>query len=182
MDKNATGLRPSDEAKPASLEYGRRQGEAMQSALHRMIRDIADDGAVRPADDYLVSYAVEKAEGLWVPRDGELHWQEPEAENLHLEVAVCDAADGRFLPGLEVIATLLAPDGQQVGTHRQPFLWHPWLHHYGRNWQVPGDGNYTLKVRIEPPPYARHDRINGNRFTRPVEVTFEDVAVKTGRG
>jgi hypothetical protein len=76
---------------------------------------------------------------------------------------------------------LIEADGQAIGTHRQPFLWHPWLYHYGRNWEVPGDGSYRLRVRIEPPEFPRHDKINGRRYAEPVEVEFENVRVETGR-
>jgi Fe2+ transport protein len=82
---------------------------------------------------------------------------------------------------LMVRATLIDADGNEVGTHRQPFLWRPWLYHYGRNRTVPGDGDYTLRVRVEPPEFPRHDKTNGRRFVEPVEVEFRDVAIKTGR-
>ncbi len=113
---------------------------------------------------------------------GELRWIEPKDENLHVEVVVRDAADGRFVPGLEVRATLVAAGGSEVGTYVQPFLWHPMLHHYGRNWKVPGDGRYELTVRVDPATFMRHDGENGRRFTDAVEVTFPDVEVKTGKG
>lgn len=145
-----------------------------------MIRHEAH-GAQKPAGDYLVAYAVEKAEGLYIFRDGELHWQEPQNENAHLEVAVRDGADGRFIPGLTVYATLINREGTKVGTHRQAFYWHPWLYHYGRNWQVPGDGEYTLRIRIEAPEFPRHDKINGKRFATPVQVEFNNVTIKTGQ-
>jgi uncharacterized protein involved in high-affinity Fe2+ transport len=114
-------------------------------------------------------------------RDGQLEWHEPADENAHVEVVVRDAADGRFIPGLTVYTTLLDSSGQAIGTHQQPFLWHPWLYHYGRNWRVPGDGSYTLRVRIEPPDFMRHDKINGNRFIEPIEVEFRDVTIRTGQ-
>ena len=94
---------------------------------------------------------------------------------------VRDGADGRFVPGLSVSATLIDADGNEVGTHEQPFLWHPWLYHYGRNWKVPGDGMYTLRVRVEPPTYARHDKKNGVRYREPVEVEFRGVKIETGQ-
>lgn len=112
---------------------------------------------------------------------GQLHWQEPEQENAHLEVCVRDAADGRFIPGLDVYATLLDSSGNEVGTHQQPFLWHPWLFHYGRNWILPGDGTYTLRVRFDPPNFGRHDKTNGQRYTQPVEVEFRDIQIETGQ-
>lgn len=171
----------SDEASSEQLEMARRQGEAYGEALELMTGKVAHDGGQRRAGDYLVGYAVEEAEGMYRPAAGELAWQEPENENLHLEIAVRDAGDGRFVPGLTVHATLITADGDVVGTHRQPLLWHPMIYHYGRNWHVPGDGRYRLRVRIDPPPFMRHDRINGRRFAEPVEVQFDDVRVRTGR-
>jgi len=56
------------------------------------------------------------------------------------------------------------------------------LYDYGRNWQVPSDGLYTLLVRVEPPRFMRHDEINGRRFLEPADVTFEDVKIETGSG
>ena len=90
----------------------------------------------------------------------------PSDENLHVEIAVLDASDERFVPGLKVTGTLIDPDGNEVGTHEHELLWHPMIYHYGRNWRVPADGEYTLKVHIDPPTFMRHDEVNGCRFTR----------------
>lgn len=174
-------MQSSDEANQKQLEMARAQGDALQRALEHMTQQEAHDGAEKRAGDYLVGYAVEEAEGMYHLRDGALEWQEPQEENVHLEVSVRDAADGRFIPGLAVHATLVDEQGREVGTHRQPFLWHPWLYHYGRNWRVPGDGTYTLRVRIDVPDFPRHDKVNGRRYAEPVEVTFTDVAIKTGQ-
>jgi hypothetical protein len=173
-------MKPSDEATREGLRLAREQGEAFQRTVQYMTHTVAH-GAEQQAGDYLIGYAIEEAEGLYEPRDGSLHWQEPTDENLHVEVAVMDATDRRFIPGLTVHATLIDDQGREVGSHRQPFLWHPWLYHYGRNWRVPGNGTYTLRVRVEPPTFARHDKTNGRRYTDPVEIEFRDVAVKTGR-
>ena len=70
---------------------------------------------------------------------------------------------------------------KQIGSHEQPFLWHPWLYHYGRNWHVPGDGNYKLAVQVEPPTFMRHDKKNGKRYAEPVEVIFPKVKIETGQ-
>ncbi|NIR39994.1 MAG: hypothetical protein GWN07_29510 [Actinobacteria bacterium] len=174
-------MEPSDEATDAALKLARDQGDAMERALKHMTEEEATDGGEQHAGDYRVGYAVEKAEGLYHMRDGHLRWEEPTDENVHVEVSVRDAADGRFIPGLTVHATLIDPDGQEVGTHTQPFLWHPWLYHYGRNWRVPGDGAYTLRVRVDAPTFHRHDRINGDRYADPVEVEFRGVRIVTGQ-
>lgn len=175
MDPNTS------EASKEQLALARAQGEAYGRALEYMVRSVADTGGSTESGDYRIGYAVEKAEGMYEWSDGELVWQEPGDTNLHVEVAVCDRSDGRFIPAVKVLVTLTASDGTTVGTHEQPLLWHPMLYHYGRNWKVPGDGDYTLTVRVEPPTFMRHDETNGQRFQEPVEVTFENVSVSTGQ-
>jgi Fe2+ transport protein len=173
-------LEPSDEATIKGLRFAQEQGDVYQQALDYMTNEVAQ-GTKKHAGDYLVGYAVEEAEGMYRLHDGQLQWEEPSEENIHVEVAVCDGADGRFIPGLTVYVTILNNSGKEIGTHQQPFLWHPMLYHYGRNWQVPGDGEYTLRVRIEIPDFPRHDKTNGKRYTQPVEVEFAHVQIKTGQ-
>lgn len=175
-------LQPSDEVNAEGLALGRQQGEAFGRALRHMVEDVAHDGGQKPAGDYIVGYAVEEAEGMYQLVDGELKWQEPDEENLHLEIAVRDRDDGRIVPGLDVVATLTTADGQTVGTHAMPFLWHPSLYHYGRNWKVPGSGAYRLEVRIAPATFPRHDKTNGKRYGEEVIVEFDRIDVKTGQG
>ena len=174
-------MESSDEAKANMLRMARKQGDALKEAAEFMMKEEADDGGEAHAGDYLVGYAVESAEGMYHLSNGKLEWQDPTSENCHIEVAVRDAADGRFIPGLKVRLTVLDAQGNEVGTHEQPFLWHPWLYHYGRNWKVPGDGSYTFRVHIEPPTFGRHDRKNGLRFAEPVEVEFTGVQIETGQ-
>jgi hypothetical protein len=100
---------------------------------------------------------------------------------VHVEVSVRDASDGRFVPGVRVFATLIDPDGNEVGTHERPLIWHPIIYHYGRNCVVSSDGEYTLRVRVEPPTFMRHDEVNGRRLTEPVEVKLTGVKVERGQ-
>jgi len=172
----------SEEADARGLELGRRQGEALGETIRHMIGDIAQRGAEVRSGEYLVGYAVEKAEGVYVARGGKLQWEEPGEENLHIEAWVRDAADGRFLPGLKLRVSVTAEDGREIGTHEHPLLWHPYLYHYGRNWKLPADGRYRLKISFEAPGFPRHDRKNGKRFTSGCEVVFDDVKVETGKG
>ena len=170
----------SKESDPKQLAMARTQGHAFNQAVQEITRHVAH-GAEKRAGDYLIGYAVEDAEGLYFLRDGILEWEEPQQANAHVEVVVRDGADGRFIPGLTVRATLLDASGNELGSDVLPFLWHPWLYHYGRNWMLPGDGEYTLRVRVEVPDFPRHDRDNGKRFTEPVEVEFRGVRIKTGQ-
>lgn len=181
-DQEAPPMDPNtDEATAKQLDLAREQGEAYGRALTHMATGVAHDGGEQEADPYRIGYAIEKAEGMYARVDSALAWQEPGDDNLHVEVAVRDASDGRFVPGVRVLATLISPDGGEVGTHEQPLVWHPMIYHYGRNWTVPADGEYTLRVRVEPPSFMRHDKVNGRRFTEPVEVEFTGVQVKRGQ-
>lgn len=171
----------SDESTMDQLRLARAQGEAFGSAVKMMTSKEAQ-GAEAEAGDMLIGWAVEHAEGMYHWMNGELVWQNPaEDENAHIEIVVRDRHDGRFVPGLTVTVSVLDPNGNQVGTHEQPFLWHPWLYHYGRNWSVPGDGSYKLAVLVEPPTFMRHDKENGKRYDRPVEVEFDNVRIETGQ-
>jgi len=173
---------PSDEADRRQLELAREEGNAYHRSLDYMVQEIAHTGAKKAAGDYVVGIAQEEAEGLYRPNgDGELVWEEPGENNCHLEVSVSDADDHRFIPGLDVEATLVAEDGETVGPFTAPFLWHPGLYHYGTNIKVPGDGTYDVKVKIAPPRFARHDKTNGKRYADPVEVEFPEVDIETGR-
>lgn len=175
-------LQPSDEVDERHLELAREAGDLYRQAAEYMIEDVADAGAMREVSDYLVGFAQEEAEGMHRPTGDGLAWEEPdEGENCHLEVIVASAADGRFLPGMAVHATLAAADGTEVGPTEVPFVWHPGLSHYGRNLELPGDGTYDVTVTVEPAPWPRHDETNGDRFDEPIEERFEDVQIETGR-
>jgi hypothetical protein len=178
-ERNKPPVVTSDEATQDELDMARHQGDVFGDALDHMITSVADRGEEIHAGPYLVSYAIEEAEGMYEPdENGELVWQEPENENVHLEVSVRDAADGRFIPELTVHARLINSRGVDVGMHRQHFIWHPWVYHYGRNWHVEKSGDYSLEVRIEAPTFARHDKKNGKRYAEDVEVTFSPVKIE----
>jgi hypothetical protein len=103
MDPNTS------EATARQLELAREQGDAYGRALEHMTTEVAHDGGEQGAGHYRIGYAVEEAEGMYEWTDGELVWRDPDGENLHVEVAVRDAADGRFVPGVRVFATLIDP-------------------------------------------------------------------------
>jgi hypothetical protein len=181
MNMTATKTPPmiaSDEATEDQLQLAREQGDMMGKALDHMITKVADDGQEKKAGDYLVGYAIEKAEGMYMMDDnGELQWHEPEEENIHVEVSVRDGADGRFIPCLTVHARLVDSEGNDAGMHKQPFIWHPWVFHYGRNWHVEKEGDYKLVVDIKAPDFHRHDKKNGKRFADDVNAVFSEVKI-----
>ena len=171
----------SDEASSRQLDLARAQGGAYRDALRHMISEVATDGGAERVGDYLIGYAVEEAEGMYELRDGELCWREPGEENVHVEVAVCDAADGRFIPGLDVSVAVVDAHGTELARERLPLLWHPMIYHYGRNFCVPADGRYRLRVHVDPPRFMRHDEINGRRFLSAADVEFDDVRIRAGQ-
>lgn len=175
-------LRPSAEVDERHLELARHEGEAYQRAARHMIEDVAETGAMTEVGDYVVGFAQEEDEGLYRMGDGDLQWQEPaENENCHLEVVVAETETGRFLPEMDLQATLTDEDGTAYGPMDVPFVWHPGLLHYGRNLELPGDGTYDIEIELDPPTFPRHDEANGDRFTDPIEVHFQNVAIETGR-
>ena len=170
----------SEEVDDRQLELARKAGDAYQEALEYMAEEVANAGGTQEAGDYVVGFAQEEAEGMYVPTDDDdLKWREPETENCHVEIAVCDADDGRFIPEVDVEVSVL--DGEDVVTFEPRFLWHPGLFHYGANVTLPDDGEYTIQVSVDPPRFSRHDEKNGDRYTEPVEVAFEDVRLEVGR-
>jgi Fe2+ transport protein len=172
-------MEASNEAEPGQLDIARAQGGTYGQALRAM--DEESGAVTQRAGDYLVAFVQENAEGMYELQDGRLVWREaPEEANAHLEIAVADAADGRFVPGLDITLTLLEGD-RELFTTSMPFLWHPYLYHYGTNARVPGEGPYSVRVTIGPPSFMRHDPVNGKRYGQPVQLVFDDRRFKPGR-
>ena len=63
-------LTKSDEADARGLQLGKQEGEAYGRILKHMVDEVADGGGEIAQGDYLVAYAFEKAEGMYMPRDG----------------------------------------------------------------------------------------------------------------
>ena len=171
----------TDEAKPHQHRMSQAQGSAYETALMHMANTVAQTGAEEHVGDMIVAIAIEKAEGMYKLQNGTLEWTEPTAENAHIEVSARDASDHRFLPGLDVHVEVQDADGSKVLATDLPFLWHPWLYHYGSNVELPKSGTYSIGVQIDPPQFGRHDKENGKRFAEPVTVVFEGVEIKTGK-
>src|SRR5206468_2931804 len=112
----------SNEAEPDQLDVARAEGGAYARALQAM--DEESGAVTQRAGDYLVAFVQENAEGMYELEDGRLLWREaPEEANAHLEIAVADAADGRFVPGLDITLTVLDGGDRALFTTPMPFLW-----------------------------------------------------------
>lgn len=131
----------------------------------------------KASGDYEVGYRIEPAKGLYEFSAGKLEWKEPSEENLHLDLFVHDASDGRFIPGLHIVATLLDSKGGRAASNHLPFVWHPEENHYGSNMKVPQSGEYLLQVHIYPATFVRADKERGKRYVADVHLSFENVRV-----
>ncbi len=181
-ETSAPESKPSGEADSKPLALAREEGDKYLASLEYMTTEVANVGAKARAGDYIVAFAQEKAEGMYHLVDGVLTWMEAAPEtNCHIEIAVLDAGDRRFIPGLTIECTL-SQAGREVVRFKPEFLWHPGLFHYGRDVKVPASGLFDLKVMIAAPTFPRHDKLNGKRYREPVDVTFDQVPIQTGRG
>lgn len=179
-ERRTPPMAPSNEASPDQLDVARAEGDAYGRAMRAMADE---EGAVTArAGDLVIGFVNEEAEGMYALDGDRLVWREAaEDANVHLEVAVADAGDGRFVPGLSVRLELSRDGEMPVLDTELPFLWHPFLHHYGTNAAVPDEGPYRVTVRIAPAGFMRHDPVNGRRYAEPVEVHFDDVRLARGR-
>jgi hypothetical protein len=165
-------LKVSEEGDAKGLRLGRAEGAAYGRTLKHMTGDVAEAGDAVRHGDYIIGYAVEKAEGMYMPgRTGRLKWMEPKAANAHIEVSVRDAADGRFIPVLDVTVTVTNSGGKKIGKHKEPLVWHPYLYHYGRNWRLPGDGRYSLRIQFPAPKFHRHEERQAHEQGRRCHVS-----------
>lgn len=176
-------------ADTARLLLAATEGAALARSLGEMANNVAVSGAQTRTGDYLAYVAIERSEGYWEPH-GQNHEginlrytieaDESAARNAHLEIGLRDSLTGRFLPGLRVRGTMIDDHGRSAGTFEQPFMWHSWIHHYGRNWRVPRSGRYTVRLHADLPPYRRYGPLAATLFTTPVDLDVPNLKVVTG--
>ena len=166
------------------------EGAALARSLNEMANNVAVSGVQTRTGDYLAYVAIERSEGYWEPHghtpDGlglryTIEADESAAHNAHLEIGLRDSLTGRFLPGLRVRGTMIDDRGRSAGTFEQPFMWHSWIHHYGRNWRVPRSGRYTIRLHADVPPYRRYGPFAATLFTTPVDLEIPNLKVVTGQ-
>lgn len=172
------------EAMEGQKELAEHEGKAYDNTVHEMYKQ-ANDGRDTTFGDYIVTYAIEYAEGYWHYEGDKFRYMAENdmsgKTNGHVEVSVRDAGTGRFMHGLDVTATLTKADGTSVSTKNVPFMWHPWLYHYGENWRVPKSDRYNLVLHIPPPSGRRYGKNAGAQFTRSIDLTFNNITVKAGQ-
>lgn len=161
------------------------QGRAYGRSYEMLMAE--DPHAEVEVDDYRVTASFEPAEGMYTTGpDTTLAWTTPrEHDNQHFEVIVRDREDGRFIPELDIRLRLYA--GSDHGSESPvvdipvPFIWHPFVLHYGVDGRIPGEGDYTAEVSIPAPQFNRHDQVRGRRYEHDVTVRLGPVHLKPGK-
>jgi uncharacterized protein involved in high-affinity Fe2+ transport len=165
-----------------AITLTRQEGIAVERSLTEVLHEIDVGGSQRRSGDYNVAVVVKQAHGFWEVRDGKLNYVMPDSNIgpiVHIEVSVRDVTTGRFIPGLNVRATLLDSRKREVNTYVMPFMWHPWMNHYGLNVAVPRTGRYTVRVRADVPSFRRYGSTAMKKFDRPVDVVLRDIQFGT---
>ncbi|MGM1056563.1 MAG: hypothetical protein ACQEWG_11810 [Bacteroidota bacterium] len=173
-----------EENKDKWMPLAKAQGNAIKRAVDEMITKTAMDGEQIKYGPFLLTYAVEYAEGFWRHKNDKLLYNikvEQSAEkNAHIEIAVFDALTGRMIPGFEV-ETKFFLDDAQVESVKPTLMWHPWLYHYGNNFRVPKRGSYELHVKTSRTDVKRYGKEYGAAFNEAIEHIFTDVDIQTGQ-
>ncbi len=161
-----------------TVDLARGEGDVIDRPLSEMLRSADVSGSQVRSGDYKVALVVHAARGTWEARNGELSYERPN-NNIgpvaHLDVIVRDATTGRFVPGLKVRATILDSRRREIDTYSMPFMWHPWMNHYGLNVPVPGKGRYTVRIRADAPAFRRFGSTALRKFNKAVDVTVRNV-------
>lgn len=160
-----------------ALALARKEGAAVALSLDKALREPGSKGYRRRSGDYNVTVIVKQASSFWDMQDGELVYSVPDSgvPTHHIDVSVRDAASGRFVPGLNVRATLLNSRKRETGTFIFPFMWHPWMNHYGLNVTAPAGGLYTIRVRADGPAFRRYGTGALKEFNRSIDVEVRNV-------
>ena len=160
-----------------AVALARKEGAAVGSSVDRAVRKPRSVGYQRRSGDYNVAVIVSHASSFWDMQDGELVYSTPDSgtATYHIDVSIRDVATGRLIPGLNVRATLVNSRKREAGTFVLPFMWHPWMNHYGMNVVVPASGRYTIRVRADAPAFRRYGTGALKKFNRSVDVDVQNV-------
>src|ERR1700674_1196385 len=145
--------RQAAEADQWELKLAKEEGKRYLASVEHGVK-AADAGAMKPVGDYIVAFLQGKADGLG-ERAGAVPDQTPDGRNCHIQIAVLDAIDMRFVPELKIKVMLLDAGGRKVASFRTPFVWHPGFHHYAASIKLAKGGRHDLLVTIDSPSFRR---------------------------
>lgn len=161
-----------------AVKLARDEGDAIAQPLTSMLRSAGTSGSQLHSGDYDVAVVVRGAQGAWRAQNKKLSYDEP-STNIgpvaHIDVSIRDAATGRFIPGLKVRVTILDSRRREIDTYLVPFMWHPWMNHYGLNVPVPGNGRYTVRVRADAPAFRRYGSTALKKFNKALDVSVRNI-------
>lgn len=166
------------EGKQLQWHLAREQGDAYGDALQHAARLAAGDSGECRTGDYWITYLLDLPRRIHTWAEGNPLWQEPKGANLYVGIAVRDATDGRFVPAASIEVTLIDQRGTVVGAGEHALVLDPLAHQYGRNWQVQGEGPYSIRVRVQPPTRVQ---AAADQAMAPIEVEFCDLNVALGQ-
>lgn len=129
--------------------------------------------------DYRIHLLEAPAMGWYEPKGNKLTWTDPKGnENEHLEVVLVNALDKKRLPDTQVKVSIYDQNNKLIDSKSMIMLWSTMGYHYGNNFVIPTTGIYNIKVDVEPPMFARHNKQLGNRFFNTATVTFKNVKLQ----
>jgi len=165
-----------------AVNLSRAEGGAIDHPLAELLRSVGTSGSQERSGDYRVAVIVRHGRGAWKSRNGKLGYEAPDA-NIgpvsHIDVIIRDAVTGRFIPGLKVRVTVLNARKREIDTYSLPFMWHPWLNHYGLNIPDPGKGRYTIRVHADAPALRRYGSTALRKFNKPVDASIRNIRFDT---
>ncbi|MBS1525516.1 MAG: iron transporter [Bacteroidetes bacterium] len=175
---------PSNEATKKQLALAKAEGDAVDRCVNWLIKNPGEYAGTQNAGEYKVTWILSRPEGWYVYNDHRVSWISPAHVNAHLWLFVQDGADHRIVPPLDISLAVLNSRGETLFETKLPYAWMPLINGYGNNIELPGNGDYTFSVKINPPSYHRHDPYNGDRFTDetylqvPVAVNLDRISSK----
>lgn len=157
------------------------QGKAFTQALDFLKKEAPSAEVVN--EGYIITILFGKATGMYVLQpEGDLQWAIPRhGQNLYSIVVARDQEDLRFVPDLLVYCHLYDAAQNLAGDQRLYFTWHPFLYHYGSNWEISTEGDYTATIVIETPRFPRLDQDKGKRYPQSVTVELGPLHLTGGR-
>lgn len=164
-----------DEASQRMLHLARLQGDAYIDALGYLREQVATASPERRAGGYWIGYIVQPADDER-ERDADRAASSAARGIVRIGVTIRDAADGRFVPGLDVTVTITDAEGREVGSHDHPLTWDVVAHHYAHEWAVP-PGRAAMRVVISLPSADRQDDAHLGRFDACTAIEFSDVMI-----
>lgn len=150
-------------------EVSKKLGDLLLAAQMAHIEDLPH--SMKRIDDFIITVAVENSIGNYVKEGSELDWQDPEKYGMqHFEVIIIDRDDKKFVPYLDVKVRIFDNNHALVTETEAPFMWHPFVSHYGFDVSIPDDGEYYAEVTIKSPEFARMHKSHGKKYSENITV------------